>query len=82
MDAKKKVLGFDDALQLLEQVDEIYAAKGKKSVYVDLRAGRPDEATLRGLMLGPTGNLRAPVLRRGRTLLVGFDVASYEKVLG
>jgi hypothetical protein len=33
-------------------------------------------------MLGPTGNLRAPTLRVGRTLLVGFDEDTYRKVLG
>ena len=35
-----------------------------------------------GLLLGPTGNLRAPTLRKGRTLLVGFDEATYARVLG
>lgn len=32
-------------------------------------------------MLGPTGNLRAPTLRVGTTVLVGFDEASYARVL-
>ena len=36
---------------------------------------------LLALLLGPTGNLRAPTLRKGRTLLVGFDEASYAKAL-
>ena len=34
-----------------------------------------------GLLLGPTGNLRAPTLRKGRTLIVGFDEATYAKLL-
>ena len=33
-------------------------------------------------LLGPTGNLRAPTLRVGKTLLVGFDESSYVDVLG
>jgi hypothetical protein len=33
------------------------------------------------VLLGPTGNLRAPTLRIGRTLLVGFDEATYREVL-
>jgi len=33
-------------------------------------------------MLGPTGNLRAPTLRRGSTLLVGFNEGVYRKTLG
>jgi hypothetical protein len=32
-------------------------------------------------MLGPTGNLRAPTLRVGRTLIVGFDEETYRRVL-
>ena len=32
-------------------------------------------------MLGPTGNLRAPTLRVGRTLIVGFDQETYRRVL-
>jgi hypothetical protein len=32
-------------------------------------------------LLGPTGNLRAPTLRIGRTLLVGFDEATYARLL-
>jgi hypothetical protein len=32
-------------------------------------------------MLGPTGNLRAPTLRRGKTLLVGFNEDAYAEAL-
>lgn len=32
-------------------------------------------------MLGPTGNLRAPTLRVGKTVLVGFDQDTYENAL-
>jgi hypothetical protein len=33
-------------------------------------------------MLGPTGNLRAPCLRVGKTVLVGFDEETFGRVLG
>jgi hypothetical protein len=62
-------------------VDEIYASKGKRVVHFDLRKEKPDRSALLGLLLGPTGNLRAPTLRKGRTLLVGFDEAAYATVL-
>jgi arsenate reductase-like glutaredoxin family protein len=67
---------------VLEGVDEVYATKGKKVVHVDVRRDKPDRATLESLLIGPSGNLRAPTLRRGRILLVGFDEATYAKVLG
>lgn len=80
-DAKKATVGRAGALALARDVDEIYAAKGRRVVHLDLRKGRPDEAILAAVLLGPTGNLRAPTLRRGRTLLVGFDEATYARVL-
>ena len=81
MDARKTTLKEREALALTQEADEIYAAKGKQVVQLDLKKTKPDRAALLGLLLGPTGNLRAPTLRKGRTLLVGFDEASYAKVL-
>ena len=79
MDAKKK-LGADNARELLKDADEIYIAKGKKLDHFDLKKANPEEVV--PLMLGPTGNLRAPTLRKGRTLMVGFDSATYQKLFG
>jgi arsenate reductase-like glutaredoxin family protein len=70
-----------DALTLLHDVDEIYASKGKQVVHLDLRREKPDAAALKALLLGPAGNLRAPTLRKGRTLIVGFDEATYARLL-
>jgi hypothetical protein len=33
-------------------------------------------------MLGPTGNLRAPCLRAGKTVIVGFNEDLYEAIFG
>ena len=33
-------------------------------------------------LLGPTGNLRAPTARVGKTLVVGFNPEVYSEVLG
>ena len=80
MDARRVRLKQKDALAILTDVDEVYSAKGKRVTHVDLKKGRPNNKTLLSLILGPTGNLRAPTLRVGRTLLVGFDQATYEKL--
>lgn len=81
-DAKKSTIKGDAALGVLKGVDEIYAAKGKRVVHVDLKREKLPKAELLGLLLGPTGNLRAPTLRKGRTLIVGFDEATYKQLLG
>ena len=66
----------------MKEVDEIYAAKHGTVIHLDLRQAKPDLDTLKSLLLGPTGNLRAPTLRRGRTLMVGFDEPTYRKLFG
>ena len=42
----------------------------------------PDDATLLAHLLGPSGHLRAPTLRKGKTLLVGFDAETYGRTFG
>jgi arsenate reductase-like glutaredoxin family protein len=80
-DAKKATIKGDAALSVLKDVDELYVAKGKKVVHVDLKREKPSRAELLSLLLGPTGNLRAPTLRRKRTLIVGFDETTYKDLL-
>ena len=46
--------------------------KGQKVAVFDLAKNKPADAELMELMLGTTGNLRAPVVVRGGTVLVGF----------
>ena len=81
VDARKTTLKANEALALVREVDEIYATKGQKIIHVDLRKDKPDKAQLLALLLGPSGNLRAPTLRKGRTLVVGFNAETYEKLL-
>ena len=45
--------------------------KGKKVARFDVKSAVTEEAVQ--AMLGPTGNLRAPTIRVGRTLLVGYN---------
>lgn len=66
---------------MLDGIDEIYAARRKDLVHLDLRTSMPSRAEIAAVLLGPTGNLRAPTVRKGRTLLVGFDEATYARFL-
>lgn len=56
--------------------------RGKKVVVFDMKDHPPDDETLLAHLLGPTGNLKAPTLRQGDTLLVGFSEEAYQQVLG
>ena len=44
---------------------------------VDLKKDDLSEEELLKLVLGPTGNLRAPTLRVGKALVVGFNEEMY-----
>src|SRR5438477_12937962 len=81
-DANKERRGRDDALELARQADRIVVAKGKNLVSFDMRLDPPDDETLLAHLLGPTGNLRAPTLRKGKTLLVGFNQETYRQFFG
>ncbi len=70
------------ALGLLAEMTKLIAAKGKSVVEFDLKKDRPDDAILLAHLLGPTGNLRAPTAKVGKTLVVGFNPEAYRMVLG
>lgn len=55
--------------------------RGKKVLTFDMKQAPPEDDTLAAALLGPTGNLRAPTLRLGGTLLVGFGDEAYGQVL-
>ena len=48
-------------------------AKGRKVERIDLREDRPTDEELLTMLLGRSGKLRAPTLRTGDTLVVGFN---------
>jgi arsenate reductase-like glutaredoxin family protein len=60
----------------------LVAAKGKKVTTVDLQTMPPADDVLAGLMLGPTGNLRAPIMRVGQTILVGYNEQAFTDMFG
>jgi arsenate reductase-like glutaredoxin family protein len=62
-------------------MNTLLVAKGKKVTRVNLKKDRPDDDTLTSLMIGPTGNLRAPTMKVGKTVMVGFNGEVFEEVL-
>jgi hypothetical protein len=82
VDAKKERRGRDEALKLARSAPRVVAARGKKVVVFDMTKDPPDDETLAAHLLGPSGNLKAPTLRVGDTLLVGFGEEAYRQVFG
>jgi hypothetical protein len=82
LDATKERRGRDAALKLARSVGRVIAARGKKVVVFDMTNDPPDDEMLAAHLLGPTGNLKAPTLRIGETLLVGFGEEAYRQMFG
>ena len=80
-DARKETIDGAHALTVLDGVEEIFVTKGKTVSRIDLRGDRPSDDALRALVVGPTGNLRAPSARVGRSLVVGFEPATWRALL-
>ena len=73
-------LGRDDAVALLKASSRLLVAKGKKVAEWKISGKLDNDAV--DAMLGPTGNLRAPTIRVGKTLLVGFNDEMFASVFG
>ena len=74
-DARKASLAEEEAWQVLAAAREIIVAKGKKRLVFDPR--RDSRETLLKETLGRSGTLRAPTLRIGDRLLVGYNDELY-----
>ena len=77
-----KKLGRADALALARAAHRLIAAKGKKVTVLDLQADGLSDDVLATLMLGPTGNMRAPILKVGQTILVGYNEQAFTETFG
>ena len=72
--ARKEPFQDKEIRDLLKQVSTVIVSKGKKSVRRKVSEVKPAD------LKGPTGNYRAPIVRKGRTLLVGFSQEALDQV--
>jgi hypothetical protein len=61
--------------ELLGQVSRVIVARGPTSRVLPAGAATLDD------LRGPSGNFRAPLIRKGKTLVVGFNAAVLDEVL-
>ncbi len=82
VDARKEKLGKREIAQILRKTARVIATKGKKVLDWDLKRDPPIEKELYEALLGPTGNLRSPSIRSGKTLIVGYSEEAWDKLFG
>lgn len=71
-------LGEERARELILGAAKVFVAKGKK---LEVFEGGTAGEDVVGRLLGATGNLRAPTIKAGEQLLVGFNEEVYREVL-
>lgn len=64
---------------MAREASKIFVARGKNYVSIDMKKDAPGDDELAKLIVGPSGNLRAPTIRKGKTLFVGFNAEAYAK---
>lgn len=82
VNAAKDRLGPDEALELVRQHSTLVVAKGKKVLTFNLKKDDVEDDDILGVIIGPSGWLRAPTWTRGKTVVVGFNEDAYDEVLG
>lgn len=78
VDAKKEVITSEDVWPVLSAAETVYIASGKKTLEFTPSNNNKDELIKKAT--GRTGNLRAPTVRRGELLYVGFNQEMYNKL--
>jgi hypothetical protein len=73
-------LGKKDAAAMAKAASKVIVSKGKK--VSEFKPGGKAGTDVVEAMLGPTGNLRAPCVKVGKTVLVGFNEDVYGEVFG
>ena len=76
VDARKQRFGAADLVKLFRGSTKIITARGKQALVLDLK-NDPSAAELAQHALGPSGNLRAPALKLGKTWLIGFGETAW-----
>jgi arsenate reductase-like glutaredoxin family protein len=81
VNARKEPIDRDGTLKLMQTVSRVIAVKGKKVLDFSLKKNQAPAEDLMSAVIGPSGNLRAPAIRRGKTLVVGFHPDAYGEVV-
>jgi len=77
VNATKERYGEKDLMGVLGDATRVVVAKGKKVIEFDLKSAPPTKSELVKACLGPSGNLRAPAIRKGKTWMIGFHPTPY-----
>ena len=80
VEARKQKVEGDDAWAVLGTAKELIVGRGKK--FQEFNPSEDDKEAILKVCLGRTGNLRAPTLKMGDRVVVGFNDDMYAQFVG
>ncbi len=80
VEARKVKIGAEQAWELIRKKEELAVGRGKK--YLVFAPSEETREEILKLVLGRTGNLRAPTLQLSACTLVGFNDEMYSRYFG
>lgn len=80
VDAGKTRFEKSDLDELFDGATKLVVAKGKK--VLELKPGEDSAEDIAKAALGPSGRLRAPAIRAGKTWFIGFNEEAYAQRFG
>jgi hypothetical protein len=80
VEARNQKVEGDDAWAILGTARELVVGRGKKFQVLD--PAKDDKEAILKVCLGRTGNLRAPTLKMGDRVVVGFNDDMYAQFVG
>lgn len=78
LDAKKEPIDEKALKELICSFDKVFAGRGKTLQEFDPK--KDDIADILKVCLGRIGNLRAPALKKGNILYVGYNESMYNQL--
>ena len=80
IDARKVKFQKDDLEELFDGASKVIGVRGKKSTVFNMKKDPPELDDLAKAVLGPSGGLRAPAIRMGKTWVVGFGQPGWDEI--
>ena len=82
VNAGKEKFGPRDLKTVFADATKVVVARGKKVLTFDMKETSPADEEFQKVVIGPSGNLRAPTIRSGKTMLVGFSEEAFSERFG
>lgn len=81
VNVRKEPVSKAKAMKIAKEMKQIHAKVGAKLKSWDLSKEKMSNEELNKALIGRSGDMRAPVLIVGKTLMAGFDESTYKNLL-